>query len=478
MIKTGMEYREDMKQINPNVYMLGKKVEKVSSDPRFQPTFNLVALNHDICFQDEFKDLAVVYEPLVNENVRRFAHRMQTSMEDSIAKVQLTREVTQRHICGWCLSNTINILWTTTWEIDQQYNTEYHTRFREFAKFLMKNDFDCFWAMMDPKGDRSKKRSQQKNPTGVRVVHKDGKGIVVRGAKVSTSYAACSPYIFVVPCTSLSEEEKDYAVAFAVPTDTPGLTFVVRKAPERDNPDCDMECPLGSAIGIVEGMTIFEDVFIPWEHVFMCGEWDMAARVPDFFANIQRQSKCACLAGHTDLVAGVTSLVADVNGLGMKVSHIRDKLTDLMMQAEVAHGCALGSATQGELHPSGVFVPSTSIANAGLNYIKKQSGEHIQLLHDIAGGIIVTMPTQADYFNSRIKEWMDTYLGGSDKYTTEERLRVLHLAKEFAASNFTGYFLGWAINASGSPMTGEVYVRKSYDLQKRIKIAKEWAKIQ
>ena len=477
MIKTGAQYREDLRGLKTKVYMQGKKVDHFWEDPRFQPTINLIAMNHDMCFDNKFKDISVVHEPLVNEPVRRFAHRLQTTMEDSIKKVQLTREITQRRICGWCLSNTMNMLWVTTYEIDQKYHTKYHERFTEFAKHMMKNDYDCFWAMMDPKGDRSLKLSQQKNSPGVRVVKKNEKGIFVRGAKVSTSYAACSRYIFVVPCNALPEEDKDFAVAFVTPTDAEGLTFIVKRAPERENPNYDMECPIGSAIGIVEGMTIFEDVFVPWENVFMCGEYDMAERLPYYFSNIQRQSKCACLAGHTDLVCGVAALVADVNGLGMKASHIKDKLTKLMIQAEVAYGCALGSAIEGKVHPSGVYVPSSLIANAGLHFIKNLAGEHIQLLHDIAGGIIVTMPTEADYQNPKIKDWMDTYLVGSDKYTAQERIRTLYLAQEIAASKFTGYFLGWSINASGSPITGEIVVRSLYDLKKRVDIAKKWAKI-
>lgn len=477
MIKTGQQYREDMAKLRPNVYMLGEKVENINVDPRFASTINLVARNHDICFDEELKHLAVAYEPFVGEEVRRFTHLIQRTQEDSIAKVQLTREVSARQICGWCMSNSMNIVWATTWETDQKHGTKYHERFQEFVKHLMKNDYDCFWAMMDPKGDRSKNFANQKNPVGVRLVSKDEKGIVVNGVKVSTSYAACSPYIFAVPCNNLTEEEKDYAVAFAVPIDAPGLTFVTRKPPLRQDPDNDMECPIGTEIGVVEGMTIFDNVFIPWERVFMCGEYDMAGRIPDFFASLQRQSKCSCLAGHTDLVTGVCALVADVNGLGMKPAHIKEKITGLMVQAEAAHGCALGAAAQGELHPSGVFMPSTLTANAGLNMIKNSAGEHIQLIHDIAGGIIVTMPTQSDYKNPEIKEWMDTYLAGSEKYTTEERLRVLNLAREIGASDFTGYFLGWAINASGSPMTNHVYVRQHFDLAKRVNIAKSWAKI-
>ncbi len=476
MIKTGDEYREDLKVLKPSVYIRGEKIEEVWEDRRLQSTLNLVSMHHDISFDPKMKHLAVVEEPLVGEPVRRFQHYIQRTMEDSIKKVHLTREVTQRRICGWCLSNIICLMWAATYETDQKCGTAYHERFVEYAKYLMTNDLDCFWCMMDPKGDRSQRLSRQKNLVGLKVIKRDSKGIIVRGAKVSTSYACCSREIMAVPCKALVEDEKDFAVSFAIPVDTKGVHFIVREAPQRNRPEGDMECPMGTTIGIVEGTTIFDDVFVPWDRVFMCGEWDMAERFPYFFGNIQRQSKCACLAGHTDLVIGIAALVAQVNGLPMK-GHIRNKLTKMMMQAEAAQGCALGAAADGEVHPSGIFIPNTSITNAGLNFIKNVAGEQIQLLHDIGGGIIVTMPSEDDYKNPTIRNWMDEYLRGHESFTTEERLRVLYLAQELAGTKFTGNFLGWAVNASGSPITGEILTREHYDLEKRIGIAKRWAGI-
>jgi len=473
-LKNGQDYREDLRGLKPSVYIRGEKLTDVWEDRRLQSTLNLVGMHHDISFEPEMQALAVVHESLVDEPVRRFQHRIQRSMEDSILKVRLTREVTQQRLCGWCLSNMLCLMWATTYETDAKYGTSYHQRFQEYARYLMKNDYDCFWGMMDPKGDRSLRLSQQENLVGLKVVRRNAKGITVRGAKVSTSYACCSREIAVAPCKALVEEEKDFAVSFAIPVDTEGLHFIVREAPHRDNPQGDMECPVGSAIGIAEGTTIFEDVFVPWERVFMCGEWDMAERFPYFFGNLQRQSKCSCLAGHTDLLIGIAALVAEVNGLPMK-GHIRDKITRMMIQAETAHGCALGAAAEGEVHPSGIFIPSTTIVNAGLNTIKNVAGEQIQLLHDIGGGILVTMPTEDDYRNPEIKRWMNEFLSGKEGYSTEERLRVLYLAQELAGSKLTGNFLGWAVNASGSPITGEILTREHYDLEKRVGIAKRWA---
>ena len=112
-----------------------------------------------------------------------------------------------------------------------------------------------------------------------------------------------------------------------------------------------MESLISSALGGVEAMTVFDNVFVPWERVFLCGEWDMCGQFPSYFASIHRQSKCACLAGHTDMLIGIAALTARVNGLGMNVPHIRDKIAKMMMEAEVAYGCAVGAAEDGFKHP-------------------------------------------------------------------------------------------------------------------------------
>lgn len=475
-IKSGEQYLEELKETRPSVYMSGEKVENIWEDPRFESTKKILATNHDFVFEEAHKDVASVHSPLVNEPIRRITNHVQTTMEDSLLKLDLTRDIANRRICAWCGTNVISLVWVATWETDQKYGTEYHQRLKRYVELSQKNDWDTSLAKMDAKGDRSLRPAQQKNYPGVRVIKKDAKGITVSGCKVHTSYGPCCPIMTVMPCRAMTEEDKDFAVAFWIRTDTPGITQIAKPSPNADQIDMPMQCPMSSAFGIVEGTTFFEDVFVPWEQVFLCGEHDMAGLYPHYFGTIQRQSKCSCLAGHSDLVAGIAALVADVNGVLGK-SHIQDKLTHCAQMAEVAQGCAFGAGAAGKRHPSGVFMPDPLKVNAGLNYIKDLTGEHIQMLHDIAGGMIVTMPTEKDYRDPRLKKLLDFTLAGNPKYTTEERMRALYLCRELAATEFTGYYMGWGVNASGSPYTGQILVRSLYDFDYRMGIAREWAGI-
>jgi 4-hydroxybutyryl-CoA dehydratase/vinylacetyl-CoA-Delta-isomerase len=417
-----------------------------------------------------------VVSPLINEPVSRIGHHIQTEYEDVLIKAELTREISAHRICAGCMSNMLSVTWAMISDIDDAHGTDYFPRYKEFVSYLQKNGRVIAWGMMDPKGDRSLPPHGQKNPADLRVVKRKRGGIIVRGTKVHTTYAPGAHEMVVVPCRALTQEDGEYAVSFAVPIDTKGLKLIARPSPGPAR-EVDLESPLSSRFVGVECLSIFDDVFVPEERIFMCGEWDRAGHLPLYFAGLHRQSKCACSAGHTDLLIGTAILLAEVNGLGMHVSHIRDKVTEMMMASSVAYGCALGAAADGKKHKSGVYLPDAVIANAGLSHIRSCLPEHLAVIHDIAGGLITTMPTEADFKNPSLRRYIDDALRGSNDYTTEERLRVMNLAQDLAASRLTGTLLGFTINAAGSPETNKIVVRGLYDVERAKEIAKKIAGI-
>lgn len=473
---TGEEYRESLRDYSPEVYIRGERVERVWEHPLLRQTINHMAAGFDISSDPSNRGTYSAFSPLIQEDVPRLWHLIQENAEEVLLKAELTREISGRRICAGCMSNMLSVTWAMIYDVDEAHGTDYFPRYKEFVKEVQRNGHVFAWGMMDPKGDRSSPPSKQKRPTDVRIVRRQPDGIVVRGAKLHTTYAPGAHQLVVTPCRALREEDGDYAVAFAVPIDTKGVKLIVRPSPGPTREPV-IESPLSSRFVGVEALTIFDDVFVPEDRVFMCGEWDQCSKLPLYFASLHRQSKCACSAGHTDLLIGTAALLAEVNGLGMKTPHIADKITDMMMAAETAYGCSLGAAVAGKIHSSGVFLPDAAIANSGLGYIRSRLADHLAHIHDIAGGLIVTMPTEADWNNPDLRPYIEEGLRGSEAYTTEERLRVMNLAQDLAASRLTGTLLGFTINAAGSPFTNKIVVRNTYDLRKRIKVAKEIAGI-
>ena len=471
---TGDEYRESLKAFKPEVYILGERVERVWDHPLLRQTINHMAAGHDLAAAPENRGVYTAFSRLIDEDVPRIQLHLQETMEDLLAKAKITREVSGQRVCAGCMSNMLSVAWAMIHDIDQAHGTDYFPRFREFVKGLQRNGQGFAWGMMDPKGDRSRPPSGQTRPTDLRIVERRADGIVVRGAKVHTTYGPAAHWVVAVPCRALKEEDRDYAVSFAVPIDAKGLKMIARPSPGPSRA-MEMESPLSSRYIGVEAMTVFDDVFVPEELIFMCGEWDQSLKLPFYFAGLHRQSKCACSAGHTDLLIGAAALLAEVNGLSLKTSHIRDKITDMIMAAQTSYGCALGAAVEAVSHPSGVILPDPSIANSGLNYIRSRLGDHLAVIHDIAGGLMVTMPTEEDWNNPELRPYIEEGLVGGSKYTTEERLRVMHLAQDLAASRLTGTLLGFTINAAGSPETNRIVMQHTYDLEARIRTAKEIA---
>jgi 4-hydroxybutyryl-CoA dehydratase/vinylacetyl-CoA-Delta-isomerase len=473
---TGKEYRESLKQFSPEVYIRGEKVDRVWEHPLLRQTINQMAAGYDISSDPDQRGRYSARSPLIDEEVPRLGHHIQESLDAVLLKVHLTREISAQRICAGCMSNMLSVTWAMIYDIDEAHGTDYFPRYKAFVKELQRNGYVFAWGMMDPKGDRSVSPSMQARPMDLRIVSRRPDGIVVRGAKLHTTYAPGAHQVVVVPCRALGETERDYAVSFAVPIDTKGIKLIVRPSPGPSR-EVTMESPLSSKFIGVEALTIFDDVFVPEDRIFMCGEWEQSQNLPLYFAGLHRQSKCACSAGHTDLLIGTAALLADVNGLGMKTSHIGDKITEMMMAAETAFGCSLGAAVAGNKHPSGVFMPDPVIANSGLSHIRSRLADHLAHIHDIAGGLIVTMPTEEDWKSPELRPYLEESLRANKDYTTEDRLRAMNLAQDLAASRLTGTLFGFTINAAGSPATNKLVVRNLYDLDKRIRLAKDIAGI-
>jgi len=473
-LKTRNEYIESLKKYKPTVYMCGERIDQVWNHPLFSTTINQLGATYEFALDPAYKKQAAVKSPLTGEDVPRNQLHIQTSREDAVIKAHITREVTKRRICTACMSNMLSVTWAFIFDADKKYGTKYHGRYTDFIKRLQREDLRICWAMMDPKGDRRFSPAEQDPPVELRVVEKNEDGILVSGAKIHTTFGPAAHEIVVVPCRALTEKDKDFAVSFAVPVDTKGVTFICRPGPGPAR-KVDMESPLSSKFVGIEAMTVFDRVFVPWDRVFLCGEWEICERLPIYFASIHRQSKCACSAGHADLMAGTCSLLAKVNGLSMKVSHISDKITEIMMAAETAFGCAVGAAVEGRVHPSGVWMPSALIANAGLHDIRSKLGTHMSHIHDIAGGLLTTMPVEADIRSPETRDMIDLYLKGSRDFTTEERLRIMELGRDLAASHLAGSILGFTINAAGSPVTNKIVVSRTYNLKEAEEIAKKIA---
>lgn len=431
-LRTKDEYLAGIQKMTAELYSFGERVADIGSHPCFKPPLDAIGLVYELSFQQEYENLLTAQSLFTGGKINRFVHIL-SDREDLERRFRASRFLVHKHgacIGARCVSTgALNSTFAATFDMDQKLGTNYHPRFISFLKHVQENDLAVAGAMMDVKGDRSKSPGGQPDRDSyLRVVERRKDGIVVRGAKASISGAVIADEIVALPCTALRPEEQDYAVCFAVRSDAPGVIHVAEAPGPNSRRFVGDEMDYGNARYGAHGSThvIFDDVFVPWDRVFMCGESDFAGALVNYFAVLQRLFSTACKIGHRDLLMGAAAVIADYNGVGL-ARHIREKLTDLYFQSELSTGCALASIFQARKSPSGVFLPDPLYINIaklqGVNAIWE--GNYIA--SDIAGGLVCTAPTARDFKNEKIGELLDKYLRGRADIPTECRVRMMRL---------------------------------------------------
>jgi aromatic ring hydroxylase len=323
----------------------------------------------------------------------------------------------------------------------------YLERVRALYERCRDEDLTMAVAQTDAKGDRSLRPHQQPNPdTYVHVVEQRPDGIVVRGAKAHTTNAVLADEIIVLPTRAMGPEDRAYAVAFAVPANAPGLRFIA--SPRGFSATSPFDNPISARTKMVESLTIFDDVFVPWERVFLNGEWQAAGALAKTFVEFHRFTAVAYKPPLLELLAGAAALMAEYNGIE-RAAHVRDKLVALLMYLETVRGLTKAAAAACRLR-GGIAVPDVVYTNAAKYHFAACYHDAVRAVQDIAGGLVVTGPVEEDWLNPEARGDLERFLVGSARASTEQRLRALNLVRDLTASDLGGYLEVLAIHAEGS----------------------------
>lgn len=473
---TGAQYKKRLGKMKPNAYYRGEKIENLLEHPVLQPGIETTAEVYDLTLNPEYQDLMTDISPLTGERVSGFVH-MPRSRDDLMKELKRTRfwvSKTFGCISRCNASGLIFPLWVVTYDMDQKLGTNYHQRFKEFMRKVKEEDLACTTTVSDVKGDRSKRRKEQSDPDlYVRVVEKKKDGIIVRGAKAHASAALFSNFCMVGPSATVGMDEREYAVCFAMPLDAKGVTYIAQDCVNQSKRFVDGGVDFGMGkFGEVGGLMIMDDVFIPEEHIFMCGEAEFMPQLIESFATFHRNTPVACRAGQIDDLIGAALCIAEYNGVA-KAPHIRSKITEMAIMAETAYASALGAAWEAHETPSGVFHTDAMLANAARTRAQDSWLEAEHLLVDIAGGLSFTMPSEKDLRHPVLGKYINKYLRGVDGVSTEDRLRMFRLIQNMVTEGRAHSF----ICAGGSPEPHRVFVYRLFDREARKKLAKELAGI-
>jgi 4-hydroxybutyryl-CoA dehydratase/vinylacetyl-CoA-Delta-isomerase len=461
--------------MKPTAFMFGERVTNVVDNPRLRAGIEATAATYEVANIEKYKSFVVTTSPLINEPVSRFT-LPPASIEDLVARVKMNRHL--GNYVGTCHQrctglDCLSALSIVTYNIDKKHGTDYYEHFTEFLRHVQKNDLAANAGVTDVKGDRSLSPHEQVDKDMyLRVVERRDDGIVVRGAKVHQTGSLSSHEIIVIPTRALSKEDKDYAVAFAIPSDTKGLIHVIGRS-TLDMRELD-GCDIGNTLYSKYCPTlIFDDVFVPWERVFMCGETDFAADLVGRFSAFHRQSHGGCKSGKIDCMIGAALTLMDYNGTS-KVGHHKQKVIDMIHRAETLYGCCLAASYEGQKQPSGTYYIDTVLANASKLHEGKELSEAIRLMIDISGGFVADLPSDRDLQNPEVGDLLKKYLKGVDNVPVENRVKMYRLVEKMALESADTIS---DIHGGGSPEAHRVTIFRETDVESKKKAAKRLAGI-
>ncbi len=480
-IMTGKEYVESISERKLNLYLFGEKVEDSINHPVIRPSINSVAVTYDIAHDPKYRELATATSHLTKEKINRFNHIHQTT-QDLVKKVKLLRLLGQK--TGACFQrcvgmDSLNALSIASYELDQKLGTRYHQRFVDFLTHVQRKDLMCCGAMTDPKGDRSLRPSQQADPDlYLRIVERNENGIVVRGSKVHQTGAINSHEIIVMPTRTMRKEDENYAVSFAIPSETKGLLYIYGRQ------SCDLrklenaEIDLGNIrYGGQEAMIVFDDVFVPWKRVFMAGEYEFSESLVSMFSAYHRQSYGGCKSGVGDVLIGAAATIAEYNGVAA-AAHIIDKIVEMNHLNETIYSCGIACSSEGHKTRSGTCLVNILLSNICKHNVTRFPFEIVRLADDIAGGLMATLPSEKDFRNPETRKYMEKYLVGVKSIPPENRIRILRLIENMLMGlGAVGYQVE-SMHGAGSPQAQRIMIGREASINFKKDLARRLAGIE
>lgn len=475
-MRTAADYRASLRD-HRTVYFDGERVPDVTSHPVLRVAVDHAALDYEMAADARHRGLAVVPRPGGGEMSRYF--HVPAGAEDLLARMALIETATR--LGGTVVplikeigTDALFALHLLTDEIDRARGTRYLDRVRAFYAHCRDGDLAMAVAQTDVKGDRGAGPTEQSHPDYyLRIVEERPDGIVVRGAKAHTSVSMNANELIVLPTRALGERDQAYAVAFAIPVATPGVRLII--SPYGGRPTSTFERPLSARHRMMESLTVFDDVFVPRERVFLQGEWEYAGPLARTFVEYHRFTAISYKLPLVDLFVGAAQLMAEYNGID-RAGHVRDKITWLAAYAGTLRALARMAALDCARRELGLAVPDPGTVNIAKLHFASQFHTAVGFVQEIAGGLLVTAPGETDWRSPEIRPALERYLGGKG-VGAEARLRLLHLIADVTTSDLGGYHAVLAIHAEGSIEAEKLTIYRTAPLSRCVALAKELAGI-
>jgi 4-hydroxyphenylacetate 3-monooxygenase len=462
MIRTGEEYRESLRD-GREVWMSGERVPDVTTHPQFRPLVDARARIYDMAHEDATRDV-VSYEGEDGER-NAISTQLPRTREDWAAKQRMVDAVFDDlgGVVTRVGDETVGEMWSlfdgkaVLDEVDPQWSGNIE---RHILRAQREDPFHVS-ANTDPKGDRSKRPQDQDPDMLLHVVRETDNGIVVRGAKYETA-AAYANQAFAKPTIANwgDSELSEYAVGFIVEMGAKGLKHICRAGFAGRAPAADY--PIANRFDEIDTLVVFDDVEIPWENVLFYRHTRAATYIRatlhrySAFAYVQRNVRLA------DLMIGAALHNVRQTGLEQQQA-VQEKLAQLACYREGIHAHLTAAIALAEESPGGLLMPNQSLLYTGRVLASSQMPYAMHTARELCGGQICVTPDAATFAAAETGPWMEKFYSINERWTAEDRRRLLAYARDLLNSDHAGHRLTFQLFAQSPPFANLAAVYRNFD---------------
>jgi 4-hydroxyphenylacetate 3-monooxygenase oxygenase component len=468
MVRSGQDYIAGLKaQAKKTVWIAGRKIDDVTSDPLFQRSIEAIAALYDLQTSPKRSVKMSVADSESNDSygMSYLIPRSREDLEDRRQAMAVWADATFGMIGrspDYC--NTVLMAFEET-GFFKQLGADFGKNLSNYYHHCRKNDLFLTHAIVNPQTDRSKSSAEQSNPYAhLGIVNKNADGLVVRGAKMLATHGPTADEIIVYPLPgSVSENEEKHALAFGIPTDAPGLKFICRE-PFDDGGMSKWDHPLGSRFEEPDAMIVFDDVTIPWERVFLHENVPLANKL---FTSASIQNN----TGHQTAIRGLAKCKFLV-GVAIAVSrsvktdvflHVQEQLGEILGFLHLIEGALYLSEMKAERTESGAIRPAWPPLQSIRYHLPRMYERIVKVVQVIGAGGLLINPTHDD-LASDIGPDIAAYYRGAG-IDAESRIHLGKLAWDATGTQFGQRMLQYERYYAGDPVrTGAtLYARHNVD---------------
>ena len=461
MLMSAADYRESLRALKPRVFVNGRRIESVADAPELAPGVAATGVAYEFATRAEHQALMTARQGTSGKIVNRMLHIDETST-DLLYKLEAVRLICRESGCAqrYLSHDALNALYQATKRIDDRTGGDRHQRLVAYLHTSQDKDWSHGIAMTDAKGDRSKRPGQQANPdVYVHVKERRRDGIVIRGTKAIVTGAPYMHELLVLPCRTMTPEDRDFAVACAVPIDAEGVTIISRPAGRPGEKSALYGAKYGQSTAVVQ----FDDVFVPHDRVFIDGEHEEGGFMTTSYATHHRHSCIGARAGFGDLLIGAGALMIEANGLDPeRHAHVRDAMVDLIKIVEGFFACGVAASVYAMKDPAGSVMPDTVFSNVGKLLLATQIYDMHRLAHYVSGGLVVALPGPDEDHNPETAASLQAVLEGRADVPAQKRMEVARLMEDLTASYTGGWMSMISLHGGGSPEAMKREIWRNY----------------